>query len=55
MTPEDLTLLRQALSRVNAPRSGDRLDAAMKFKYLNRKYTRPVVDASVAEIKGGKK
>lgn len=44
MTPEDQTTLRQALSRVNAPRSGDRQDAALKFKYLNRKYTKPVVD-----------
>ncbi len=44
MTPEDRTTLRQALSRVNAPRSGDRQDAALKLKYLNRKYSKPVVD-----------
>lgn len=44
MTPEDQTTLRQALSRVNSPRSKERLDAALKFKYLNRKYGRAVVD-----------
>lgn len=51
MTPEDQTTLLQALSRVNAPRSGDRQDAALKFNYLNRKYSKPVVDAEVKKIK----
>ena len=44
MTPADLELLRQALRNVNHHRSGVRLDAELKFKYLNRKYTKPVVD-----------
>jgi len=55
MTPEDLTLLKKCLSQVNHHRSGVRLDAEMGFRYLNKKYSRPKVDAAVAEIKGGKK
>lgn len=44
MTPEDIATLQFALANVNSPRSSLRMDAALAFKTLNRKYTRPVVD-----------
>jgi hypothetical protein len=51
MSPEDTATLRQALLRKNHERRTNRMDADMRFRYLNKKYSRPVVDEEVSKMK----
>ena len=51
MTPADMESLRQALRNINNGRRVNRMDAEMQFRYLNKKYSRPVVDEEVRKMK----
>jgi hypothetical protein len=50
MTPADLERLKFAVSHVNHHKSQKRLDAALAFRYLNKTYTRPVVDEAIRAL-----
>lgn len=50
MTPSDHHDLLIALKNKNHPRRSARMDADMRFRYLNKTYTKPVVDEEIRKL-----